>query len=231
MRTSVRVCAVAGLLLLLTGLAPAVATASPGDLAAADDCTRGTDDYGADLPCEVDVASLSAVCDADVPRLQYALDPVGTDHRTVTITFVNPTGGSDVVYADQPLSGSVPWPGAVTDASGRGVDWPGWRLEGGRWVEGDEYDWARGSVQVDFHVNPTASAVTTYPQSSASCLTSPERSDVLVAGGDVASAAGPRVRAEVLSATGASAGPVVLVGAGLVLAGAAGVLVARRRRA
>jgi LPXTG-motif cell wall-anchored protein len=237
MRAFTRACVVAGLVLAATGAAPAAfASPAPSPSAGADDCTRGTDEYGAPLPCEVDVASLTAVCDANVPRLQYALAPVGTDHRTVTITFVNPTGGPDVVYADQPLSGTVTWPGAVTDASGAGVDWPGWRLEGGTWVQGDEFDWAAGSsVEVDFHVNPTASVVTAYPRSTASCLTSPERSDVLSAGSDVVAggvaASGPRVRAEVLSATGATTGPVVLVGAGLVLAGAAGVLVARRRRA
>ncbi|UZN04168.1 LPXTG cell wall anchor domain-containing protein [Cellulomonas sp. S1-8] len=229
MRAFIRVCAAAGLVLAAGGLAPAAATAAtpaPSPSVEQDDCTRGTDGYGTELPCEVELTVLTPICDNDVPRLQYAVTPVGSDETTVTITFVNPTG-DDLVYADQPLTGSVLWPGAVVDGSGKGVDWPGWRLEGGTWVQGDEYDWVRPSVEVAFEVNPTASAVVAYPPSSPVCLTAPERSDVLVAG---PAAAKPAATAEVLSATGSTAGPLALVAGGLVLAGGAGVLVARRRR-
>lgn len=231
MRAFIRVCAVAGLVLAATGLAPAAIAATPEPSAAVqpDDCTRGTDDYGAELPCEVEVTVLTPVCDNDVPKLRYVVTPVGSDKTTVTVSFVNPDG-EDVVYADQPLSGTVLWPGAVVDASGKGVDWPGWRLEAGKWVVGDEFDWVRPSVEVAFEVNPTASAVVAYPPSSPVCLTEPERSDVLVAGGSKP-AAPPAARAEVLSATGSTVGPIALVAGGLLLAGAGGVLAARRRRA
>lgn len=238
MRAFTRVCAVAGLLLAATGLGPAASATTPAPTPAAsptaDDCTRGTDDYGAALPCEVDVTVLTPVCDNDVPMLRYAVEAVGTDRTTVTVTFVNPDG-DDVVHADQPLSGTVPWPGAVVDSAGKGVDWPGWHREGGTWVEGDEFDWVKPSVQVSFEVNPSASAVVSYPPSSPVCLTQPERSDVLVAGPEPAAAgkpaaAKPAARAEVLSATGSTVGPVALIAAGLLLAGGAGVVAARRRR-
>ncbi|MBF0689099.1 MAG: LPXTG cell wall anchor domain-containing protein [Cellulomonas sp.] len=233
MRAFIRVCAVAGLVLAATGLGPAATAATQQPVPPpADGCTRGVDDYGAELPCEVDVTILTPVCDNDVPKLRYAVTPVGTDRTSVTIAFVNP-GGDDVVYADQPLSGTVLWPGAVVGADGKGADWPGWRLEGGTWVEGDEFDWVRPSVEVTFEVNPSASAVVAYPPSSPVCLTGPERSDVLVAGPDApAAAAAPAAeRAEVLSATGSTAGPLALIASGLVLAGVGGVLAARRRRA
>ncbi|MBO3088817.1 LPXTG cell wall anchor domain-containing protein [Cellulomonas dongxiuzhuiae] len=234
MRAFTKVCAAAGLALAATGLAP-VATAATvqAPSPAADGCVPGSDGYGGELPCEVDVTVVTPVCDNDVPRLRYAVTPVGTDRTTVTIAFVNP-GGADVVYADQPLSGTVLWPGAVVDAAGTGVDWPGWRLEDGTWVAGDEFDWVRPSVEVSFQVNPSASAVVAYPPSSPVCLTAPPRSDVLAAGPDAPAAAPAAVageRAEVLSATGSSAGPLALVASGLVLAGAGGVLAARRRRA
>lgn len=227
MRAFTKVCTVAGLVLAATGLAPA-ATASPVQLAPTDGCERGVDDYGSELPCELDVTVLTPICDNDVPKLRYVVTPVGTDESTVTLTFVNP-GGGDVVYADQPLSGTVLWPGAVVGTDGKGADWPGWRLENGTWVEGDEFDWVRPSVEVAFEVNPSASAVVAYPPSSPVCLTSPPRSDVLVAGPDAPAAAAER--AEVLSATGSTAGPIALIAGGLVLAGVGGVMAARRRRA
>lgn len=234
MRAFIKVCATAGLVLAATGLAPVAATAAtpaPSPVATQDDCTRGEDDYGAELPCEVELTVLTPICDNDVPKLRYAVTPIGSDETTVTIAFANPTG-DDVVYADQPLTGTVLWPGAVVDDSGKGVDWPGWRYEGGEWLEGDEFDWVRPSVEVSFLVNPTASAVVAYPPSSPVCLTEPERSDVLVAGPVKPAAAKPAAaKAQVLSATGSTAGPIALVAGGLVLAGAAGVVAARRRRA
>jgi uncharacterized repeat protein (TIGR01451 family) len=54
-----------------------------------------------------------AQCDGNTPYLVYdiKLDNLpGVD--TVTITFINP-GGPDIVFADQPLSGKILWPGAV----------------------------------------------------------------------------------------------------------------------
>jgi len=158
MRAYIRVCVIAGLLLAATGVASGAAVAAPAPAVAAqpDDCARGTDDYGAELPCELAVDVLEPVCDAAEPTLRYAVRPVGSDRTTVTLTFVNP-GGSDVVHADQPLSGSVPWPRA---------------------------DWARPSVEVSFAVNPTVSAVVAYPQPGAMCAAAPERSDVLSAGGE-----------------------------------------------
>ena len=46
-------------------------------------------------------------------------------------------------------------------------DWPGWRFEGGVWVEGDEFAWVRPSVEVRFEVDLEEATVTVdYPPSS-----------------------------------------------------------------
>ncbi|MFC8190325.1 LPXTG cell wall anchor domain-containing protein [Cellulomonas sp. NPDC057328] len=225
MRHTVRAAAAAALLLASVGLAPSVASAVPAPTPTpTDDCQRGVDDYGAPLPCEVVVTTLSPVCDNDVPRLRYVLTALGSSSSTVDVTWVNP-GGDDVVYEDQPLDGSVLWPGAVVGTDGTGADWPGWRLEGGTWVQGDEYDWVRPDVTVRFDVNPSTTVTVAYPPSSPQCLTAPPRSDVLSAVD-----AAPAERSEVLAATGAQVGLLAAAAAALVGLGAGAVAVRRRRQ-
>ncbi|QCB94530.1 peptidase [Cellulomonas shaoxiangyii] len=230
MRHTVRAAGAAALLLASVGVAPSVASATPAADPAAD-CTPAVDEYGAPLPCEVRVEVLSPVCDADVPKLRYALTVVGAARDTVDVTWVNPDG-EDVVQADQPLSGTVPWPGAVVDAGGRPVDWPGWRLEGGTWVQGDEYDWVRPEVTVRFDVNPAATVTVAYPPSSPVCLTAPPRSDVLAAGAEpgVGPGDGAGERSEVLAATGAQVAVLAAGAAGLVALGMGAVALRRRRQ-
>ena len=88
------------------------------------------------------------------------------------ITFVNPTG-DDVTFSQQPLHGRAPWPGIVLDDDGAVVDWPGWRLEGGVWVAGDEYDWAVGAVVVEFEAGEVVDAVVDYPAATPTCEPTP----------------------------------------------------------
>lgn len=221
MRAFRRAVAVAALAPLLALGVPAVASAATPS-PTAPGCEGGTDEYGDPLPCELELTVISPICDNDVPKLQYAVDPVGTPNTTVTISFLK-DGVPTVVYPDQPLNGTVLWPGAVEE-DGVGVDWPGWSLVDGEWVEGDEYDWVRPTVTVQFEVNPTATVDVAYPPSTPQCATSPSGSDVLAAGPTSTS------RSDVLAATGSQALPLAAGGAALLAAGAAALLVARRRR-
>jgi LPXTG-motif cell wall-anchored protein len=109
------------------------------------------------------------VCDNDVPYLQYTVVGVSSTDKTVTIVWKNPSG-ADVVYAGQPLSGRVLWPGAVVDSAGKPVDWPGWhKAADGTWVQGDEFNWAHASVLVEFKVNAEAKAVVTVAYPASTC--------------------------------------------------------------
>lgn len=202
---------------------PPVAGAVPPATQPVYGCLDPVDGYGAPRACELLIEVLTPVCDNDVPRLTYAVNPVGTPRTTVTITFLNPDG-PDVVYADQPLTGTVNWPGAVVGEGGRGVDWPGWtQLADGTWVQGDEFDWVRPEVQVLFAVNPQDTVTVAYPPSSPVCNTNPMIEVVLA---DNPSAA-------MLSATGSETRPLALVGGAVVLLGAlavAAVSIARARR-
>jgi hypothetical protein len=85
------------------------------------------------------------------------------------ITFTNPDG-SDVVMSGLPTEGSVLWPGMVVDAGGNAADWPGWTREpDGTWVAGDEFDWARPTVDVAFELAGAVVATVDYPAGTADC--------------------------------------------------------------
>jgi len=183
------------------------------------------DTYLPPRACELHVLHKQPVCDNDVPRLAYEVEAIGTPNTTVTVTFVNPHG-DDYVVRDLPLSGSVPWPGAVVK-DGKGVDWPGWRqLADGTWVEGDEFDWVRPDVEVLFEVNPSATVTVAYPPSSPQCLTGPPGSAVLADEPGTPTSGGSAP----LAATGSNALPIALAGAGLLVVGVLVLLVSRRRR-
>ncbi len=214
-----------GVALAADGPTPS-ASASPTSTAPAGGefgCLGATDDYGVPLPCELHVTLLTPVCDNEVPKLRYAVEAVGSPNTTVTITWINPSG-PDVVQSGLPLTGTVLWPGAVVGPDGRGVDWPGWtELPDGTWVQGDEFDWVRPSVQVLFQVNPEATMSVAYPPSSPNCNTNPP-------GGEVLSAT--PTGSEVLSATGSNSAPLLVGAVALVVVGGLTVaFVARRRRA
>jgi uncharacterized repeat protein (TIGR01451 family)/fimbrial isopeptide formation D2 family protein len=140
-----------------------------------------TDDQAVTVPTpKLTDFQVVGVCDSNKPYLAYdftVLNLPGADK--VTITFLNP-GGANVVYPDQPLSGRVLWPGAVLDASGNVIDWPGWTLNpDGSWSVGDEFDWARPSVSILFEVNPSATLVATYPPASPGCTDPPPALGIL----------------------------------------------------
>jgi len=196
------------------------AAPSPTDTGPKYGCLGDTDDYGVPLPCALDVTLLTPICDNDVPKLNYAVDAVGTPNTTVTITWVNPSG-PDIVQAGLPLSGTVLWPGAVVGPDGKGADWPGWTvLPDGSFVEGDEFDWLRPSVQVLFEVNPDATKTVAYPPSSPNCLTNPQ--------GEVLSAT--PASNDVLSATGSNSAPLLIGAVALVTVGGLVLAFVARRR-
>jgi hypothetical protein len=120
--------------------------------------------------CPLIPGDIASSCVGDVPYLAYGVTlPEGyvADSATpVTITFVNPAG-PDLVFGNQPLSGSVLWPGA---SAGEPKMWPGWELVNGEYFPTDgNFAWTREGVTVRFDVNPTYETVVEYPAASALC--------------------------------------------------------------
>lgn len=176
-------------------------------------CPTDRPGYAAPGVCQL-TAHVNPVCVNDVPLLKYSLEEMGTTLTTATITWVHP-GGTDVVLTDQPLNGTLLWPGAVLDAKGTIIDWPGWTQQSdGSWTRGDAFDWARQPVEVRFEVNPSTVATVSYPAVAGAC--DPVSSAVLAAD-DVTPTSS--VRSAVLAATGSDVAPYAFGGAGLVLLG------------
>ncbi len=105
------------------------------------------------------------------------------------------------------------WPGAVVDSNGNPLDWPGWRLVGGQWVQRDEFDWVRPQVNVTFVVNPEQTVAVSYPPSSPQCN------------------ANPPATSGQLASTGAGALAGVAIVAGVLVASGVGLVLVRRRTA
>ncbi|WP_068203714.1 LPXTG cell wall anchor domain-containing protein [Isoptericola dokdonensis] len=155
--------------LVLGGAGTAVADVEPSP---EESPSAEVDGYAPPPVLTVDV--LEPICDGDVPYLRYAVDVENLEDPpdTVDITWVNPEG-DDVVQAGLPLTGRVLWPGAEVGPEGEALDWPGWSFVDGEWVVGDEFDWVRPSVSLEFEVNPTATATVGYPEASPACATPP----------------------------------------------------------
>lgn len=210
-----RSAAVAALLFAsLIAAGPAMASTSPTPTPTGHSgyaCQDEEAGYAPSGVCQLVVVQAVAVCRNGAPMLDYALKPEGTPNTTTTIVWGDASGPHSFTQANQPLSGSVLWPGVVLDSHGTIIDWPGWRLVNGVWVQGDEWSWTRPTVQVTFHVNPQATVTVSYPTQQSPCANPPTA--VVLAENDNSGSG-------VLAATGSSnAEPLMLIGVGVLLLG------------
>lgn len=200
-------------LIAATSLALGSVVAFSGAASAAPTCDDGSG-YGSGGVCGIS-AEVKAVCTGDLPTLTYTT--TGATGTTVTVTFVNPSGTS-TVYTNQPLSGSVVWPGTVVN-NGKVTDWPGWtKGSDGKWTKGDAYSWALNNVQVIISDGADAATVASYP--TVGCAPT----------NTVTNIESEKPPTAVLASTGATVGPLLGIAAALIVIGTAVLLVSRRRR-
>lgn len=203
-------------------------------------CEQEAAGYAPRGGCQLVVVGAVSACVGGAPVLDYAVRPEGTDHTSLSITWLAPDG-ADIVYSGLPLTGRVLWPGVVIEA-GQVVDWPGWtRTADGQWVVGDEYDWVRPEVSLLLQVNPQVQTSVGYPPETAPCADPPAQGvvravDVPAGAVDrpaqqsVVVPAGRSARpasTTVLAATGVDVAPVLRVAAGLLVVGVLLVLAGR----
>ncbi len=116
------------------------------------------------------------VCSLDAAYLTYTLtsnNPQPSDR--ISIQWIGAAGNVVATYDSLPVTGTVRWPGAVVDANGNGIDWPGWVYNGTSWVMGaDGFEGLNPLAKLVFRLNPTDTVVVNYPTSTPpTCYASP----------------------------------------------------------
>ncbi len=117
-------------------------------------------------------------CNNDVPYVHYKVVPNFTpDANPVTITWFNGNMTpvvAQTITAGMPLEGDMLWPGAVLDVNGQPIDWPGWYIDNGVWVQGDDgFEGTRPTAYVQISVNPTELIEVSYPPATPLCNSVP----------------------------------------------------------
>ncbi|WP_232056120.1 SdrD B-like domain-containing protein [Tuwongella immobilis] len=119
------------------------------------------------------------VCFFDTPYISYTVTPVGVANpQEVDISFFKNDGSNEFVstftnptFSGGKFTGKVLYPGAKLDGNGNPIDWPGWDLVGGRWVQVN--DGLRPNIRMSFGINPNASLIVSYPDPSQFCISEP----------------------------------------------------------
>ncbi|WP_264564043.1 gliding motility-associated C-terminal domain-containing protein [Flavobacterium sp. N3904] len=114
-------------------------------------------------------------CTNDVPYFSYTTTANNfTPVNGLTLTWTDSNNNVVATMTNLPLNGKVLWPGAVVDANGNGIDWPGWILVDGKWIEGsDGFENLRPTASVTFTLNPSETIIAHYPPSTPYCTARP----------------------------------------------------------
>ncbi|WP_229249158.1 choice-of-anchor A family protein [Dyadobacter sandarakinus] len=115
-------------------------------------------------------------CASNAPYLDYEVaGNFDTNGQTAKIEWINAEG--KVVQEDnsQPLTGSMLFPGASVDENGKGVAWPGWEKQNGKWMQVDDRyaSLCNQGARIRVTVGVYQTMDITYPASSNGCYTTP----------------------------------------------------------
>uniref|UniRef100_UPI00404AAE43 Ig-like domain-containing protein n=1 Tax=Fulvivirga sp. TaxID=1931237 RepID=UPI00404AAE43 len=121
--------------------------------------------------------SANSICVDNSPRLEYNVVAIGFNpNGRVTLRWERLDGTVVLELTNQPLTGTILWPGSELDANGNMVKWPGWTLENGIWIKIS--DGLR--PQLRLRVISTVQNVVTvnYPISTTTCAVDPNNPPV-----------------------------------------------------
>ncbi|MBF4494691.1 gliding motility-associated C-terminal domain-containing protein, partial [Flavobacterium sp. MR2016-29] len=117
----------------------------------------------------------TSYCSNNVPYVSYTVTPDNfTPNNLLTVKWIDSANNVVATQTNLPLNGTILWPGAIVDGNGTGVDWPGWLLTNGQWIEGaDGFENTRTGVTMEFSLNPTVNVAVNYPTATPQCNARP----------------------------------------------------------
>lgn len=118
-------------------------------------------------------------CYLGAPYLDYEVTTnFDVSNSKATIDWIDPDGKKVKRLENQPLRGSLLFPGAAVNDQGDGVAWPGWKFVDGQWVEFEDENakLLLAGSKIKVWVGDSYSEFV-YPQSSGSCFTDPTPPD------------------------------------------------------
>ncbi|MCP2029676.1 gliding motility-associated-like protein [Flavobacterium sp. HSC-32F16] len=143
------------------------------ELANSSNCTSATVTVTVEAPKMTVTAS--SYCSDNTPYVQYKVTADNFIPKDlVTINWIDSANNIVATQTNMPLSGNVLWPGTVVDSNNKPIDWPGWVLVNGQWIEGnDGFQLTRPAVTMQFSLNPTESITVNYPAPTSGCNARP----------------------------------------------------------
>ncbi|TRX36157.1 gliding motility-associated C-terminal domain-containing protein [Flavobacterium sp. ZT3R18] len=117
----------------------------------------------------------SSLCLNNTPYVSYTVTPDNfTPTNLLTVKWIDSANNVVATQTNLPLAGQLLWPGTVLDGNGKTIDWPGWLLVNGKWIQGsDGFELTRPAVTMEFSLNPTLSQIVNYPPATALCNSAP----------------------------------------------------------
>jgi gliding motility-associated-like protein/uncharacterized repeat protein (TIGR01451 family) len=117
----------------------------------------------------------SNLCLNDTPYVSYTVTPDNfTATNLLTVKWIDSANTVVATQTSLPLTGQLLWPGTVLDGSGKTIDWPGWLLVNGKWIQGsDGFELTKPAVTMEFSLNPAQSVIVNYPSATALCNSAP----------------------------------------------------------
>uniref|UniRef100_UPI00404A399F T9SS type B sorting domain-containing protein n=1 Tax=Fulvivirga sp. TaxID=1931237 RepID=UPI00404A399F len=120
---------------------------------------------------------IEEVCLNDVPYVRYEVTPENfTPTGLVTIIWSKVSGEVVSTLTDQPMSGTLLWPGAELDDQGNAINWPGWELRDGIWIQIE--DGLRPEMLFTIRINPEKTVTVSYPPATPNCAVNPNNPPV-----------------------------------------------------
>jgi hypothetical protein len=114
------------------------------------------------------------VCLNDAPFVDYDVTTSAGGATEADISWIKNDGSEEVVETllNQPLSGSILWPGASV-VNGVAVAWPGWSCDAQGQNCSQINDGLRPTMKLLFQINPESTVVVNYPPATPGCSANP----------------------------------------------------------